>query len=215
MKRPLTASVLALFLVSSACAAEATSADDLALQDALSKTLAADGFHIEGDTTADSLDIHSEGDYVAPDRMVMEASDRTQSSITIIIGKNHYSSEPDTTERFSLLEMPCELGVEALIPALSLVLTAKDIRQTDEAFTFRGDDGTPFEGQAKVENGYLVELSVQYSLPHIQERVLERWTFSDFGTIVHIQPPRSEQLVQFENDPSVIVNSVSPVSCLS
>jgi hypothetical protein len=208
---------LVTFIVSSACGGGATSAEGSALQDALTQTLAADGFHIEGDTEAEGVDFHAEGDYVAPDRMVMESSDATQSSRTIVVGKNHYSSEPGTTERFFLLEMPCAVGVDTFIPALSMVHAANDIQQTDGAFTFRGtgNEETAFEGEARIENGYLVELSVEYPLPHIQERVHERWFFSDFGATVRIEPPSADQLVQFDNDPSTIVQSASPVSCPS
>jgi hypothetical protein len=217
MPRSRTLAAVVTFIVSSACGGGATSADGSALQDALTRTLAADGFHIEGTTEAEGEDYHAEGDYVAPDRLVMESSDATQSSKTIIVGKNHYSSEPGTPERFLLVEMPCTVSVDTFIPALSMVRAATEIQQTDGAFTFRGagNEGTPIEGEARIENGYLVELSVEYPLPDLQERVHERWSFSDFGATVRIEPPSADQLVHSDNDPSTIVVPASPASCPS
>jgi hypothetical protein len=208
MRRSMNTWIAMALLVSSACEARSTGDDGSALQDALAKTLAADGFHIEGTmTTTEGLDIRSEGDYVAPDRLVIESSDDTRSSKTIIVGKNHYSSEPETTERFSLLEMPCAIGLETFISALSVVRAVKDIRQSGGGvFTFRadGDEGTLIEGEARIENGYLVELSSEYPLPHLQERVHERWLFSDFGSTVRIEPPPADQVVRVDIDPSYV-----------
>jgi hypothetical protein len=217
MSRLRTLAAVVTFIVSSACGGGVTSADGSALQDALAQTLAADGFHIEGDSEVGGEDFHAEGDYVAPDRMVMDSSDATQASKTIVVGRNHYSSEPETTDRFLLWEMPCAVSVDTFIPALSMVRAATEIRQTDGAFTFRGagNEGTPIEGEARIENGYLVELSVEYQLPHLQERVHERWIFSDFGATVRIDPPSTDQLVDSDNDPSTIVQPTSPVSCPS
>lgn len=220
MSRLMTATTLVTFVVSSACGGGAKSAEGSALQDALTKTLAAEGFHIEGITKVEGEDFQAVGDYVAPDRFIMESSDAHQSSTTIIVGTNHYSSEPEDAERFSLWEMPCEVGVDTFIPALSILRAAEDVRRTDGAFTFQaaGNEGTPIEGGARVENGYLVELSVQYSLPDVNELVHERWTFSDFGATLSIEPPPARQVVdpsEFGDDPLVSVGPTSPLSCPS
>lgn len=219
MRRTLTTSALALFLVSSACGAGATSADGSSLRDAVEKTLAADGFHIEGVLTLERADIDSEGDYVAPDRFFMESSEGTaRLSTTVVVGRSYYGSEPRDAHRFTVWEMPCEVGIDTFIPAPAVVREASKIRQSDGAFTFRaeGDEGTPIEGEARVENSYLVELSIQYALPQISEQVHERWTFSDFGATVAIEPPPADQIVgesQFENEPVSGVKNGQPVDC--
>ena len=211
---------LVTFVVSSACGAGAKSAEGSALQDALTKTLAADGFHIEGITKVAGEDFQAEGDYVAPDRFFMETSDARESSTTIIVGRNYYGSEPEDAERFSLWEMPCEFGVDTFIPALSILRGAEDVSGTDGGFTFHaaGNEGTPIEGEARVENGYLVALSVQYSLPDVNELVHERWIFSDFGATVSIEPPPANQVVdpsEFGSDPLVSVGPTPSLSCPS
>jgi hypothetical protein len=209
MARTLTTSALALLLTCAACGGESVG-EARSLQAAVERTLAADGFHIEGAFTVEGPDIESEGHYVAPDRMLMESFDGTRTSTSIVVGRNNYLSESEDSERFSLWEMPCEVGVDTFIPALSVARNAEDVRQSAGAFTFRadGDGGTRIEGEARAEDGYLVELTLAYQLPRINERVLERWTFSDFGATVPIEPPPADQVVedsQFEGHPSVVV----------
>jgi hypothetical protein len=168
MSRALTTSALALFLVSFACGADTRSADGSSLKDAVEKTVAAEGFHIEGALLLEKADIKSEGDYVAPDRYFMESSEGTALlSTTVVVGRSYYGSEPRDAHRFTLWEMPCEVGVDTFIPALAVVREASETRHRDGAFTFRaeGNEETRIEGEARVENGYLVELSLQYAPP--------------------------------------------------
>ncbi len=219
MSRLMTVATLVTFVASSACGGGTKSAEGSELQDALTKTLAADGFHIQGITNVEGEDFHAEGDYVAPDRFIMETSDARESSTTTIVGRNYYSSEPGEAERFSLWEMPCEMGADTFIPALSILHAAEDVRPTHGAFTFQaaGNQGRPIEGEARVENGYLVELSVRYSLAD-DELVHERWTFSEFGATASIEAPPANQVVdpsELGDDPLLSVGPTSPVSCPS
>ena len=213
------APTLAIVLLASNCAGEtAPGESDSVLSAAMEKTLSAEGFHIEGRFRFEGEEIESEGDYVAPDRMAMSSSDGTAPSITIVIGRNHYSSEAEDPNSFRLWDMPCEVGVDTFIPAFAVARDAEGVRTGRGVFTFRadGNEGTPIDGEARVTDGYLTGLTLRYTLPRINESVEERWTFSDFGTTIRIQPPPKEQILQ-DSDvasiPPVVIASGQPPAC--
>jgi hypothetical protein len=186
------------------------------LKAAVEKTLAADGFHIEGSVALEGETIESEGDYVAPDRFFMASAEGTPgAATTIIVGRKHYVSEPDDLNTFSLWERPCDVGVDTFIPALEIVGHAEDIERDGDAFTFRAD-GDDIEGEARVDGDYLVELAVRYSLLHIDEPVEERWVFSNFGTTAFIEPPPDERVLEesrFDENPPIVTRTGQPPSC--
>jgi hypothetical protein len=182
------------------------------------KTLAADGFHIEGAFTFEGEEIGSEGDYVAPDRMAMSSSDGSTPTITIMVGRNNYASEPEDPNTFLLWEMPCDVGVDTFLPAFAVVRHAEDVSMARDLFTFsaEGNEGTPIEGEARVTDGYLSGLTLRYTVPRINERAEERWTFSSFGTIVRIEPPPKKQVLQdseFDGVPPVVSTTGQPPAC--
>lgn len=210
---------LAIVFLASACGGETVSEEGgSTLRAAVERTLAAEGFNIEGGFTFEGEEIESEGHYVAPDRMAMSSSDGTTPEITIVIGRNHYASEPDDPNTFLLWTMPCDVGVDTFIPALALVRHAEAVHVAGDNFSFRadGNEGTPIEGEAQVTDGYLTGLTLRYTVPRIKERVEERWTFSDFGTTVRIQPPPKEQILQ-DSDvagiPPLVITTGQPPAC--
>lgn len=218
--RPLVLPIT-IVLVASACGGATVSEEGSGslLSAAVEKTLAAEGFHIEGWLHIRSEEIKSEGDYVAPDRMAMSSSSGgTTLTITIVVGRNHYASEPEDPNAFQLWEMPCDVGVDTFIPAFAVVGHAEGVRTAGDVFTFRadGNEGTPMEGEARVTGGYLTSLILRYTVPRINERVEERWTFSDFGASVRIQPPPKEQVLQdaaFNGFPPIVISTGQPPAC--
>jgi hypothetical protein len=213
-------STLAIVLLTATCSREtALGESDSVLRAAVERTLAAEGFHIEGGFTFEGEEIESEGDCVAPDRMAMSSSDGTTPEITIVIGRNHYSSEPEDPNSFSLWEMPCDVGVDTFIPAFAVARHAEGIRMAGDVFTFRadGNEGVPIKGEAQVRDGYLTGLTLRYTVPRINERVEERWSISDIGTTVPIQPPPKEQILQepaVEGIPPVVISTGQSPACL-
>lgn len=212
---------LAIVLLASACGGGTVSEERSGslLRAAVEKTLAAEGFHIEGWLHIRREEIESEGDYVAPDRIVMSSSSYgTSLSTIIVVGRNHYASEPDDPNTFRLWTMPYDVDVDTFIPALAVVRHAEAVHMAGDNFTFRadGNEGTPIEGEAQVMNGYLTGLTLRYAVPRINERVEERWIFSDFGETLRIQPPLKEQILQ-DSDvagvPPVVITSGQPPAC--
>ena len=189
------------------------------LGDAAEKTISANGFHIEGTATFEGLEIETEGDYVAPDRFTFESSDgrSAATTTTIVVGRNNYSSNSDDAHRFTLWEMPCAMPIETFMPALGTTLHAHDVRHRGSAFTFRAEglQGTTIDGEALVEDGYLVGLSLRYSVSSLGERVEESWVFSDFGSIASIEAPPAEQVEEQSQDgsPGIIDLSGEPIGC--
>jgi hypothetical protein len=214
------APTLAIVLLASTCAGETAPGEgDSLLRAAVEKTLAAEGFHIKGWLHIRREEIESEGDYVAPDRISMSSSsDGTTPTITIVVGRNHYASEPEDPNAFRLWEMPCDVGVDTFMPALAVVGYAEGVRMAGDVFTFRadGDEGTPMEGEARVTDGYLTGLTLRYTVPRVNERVEEHWTFSDFGATVPVQPPPREQVLQdpaFDGLPLIGISTGQPPAC--
>lgn len=79
-----------------------------------------------------------------------------------------------------------------------------------------GIKGHRSRGKHRVTNGYLTRLTLRYTVPHIKERVEERWHFRDFGTTVRIQPPPKEQVLrdsEFEGIPPVVISTGQPPAC--
>ena len=212
--------LLLIAVAGPACAGNGKAAgNDPSLQAALQKTLAADGFHIEGTMMFEGRTFESEGNYVAPDRMFISSSEGTlTTATTIVVGRDHYVSEPEDPDTYSLWKMPCEVGIDTFIPALAVAREAAAVAADGDAFTFQadGNEGTRIEGEAHVEDGYLVGLTLRYKLPRLDEDVEERWTFSDFGTTVRIAPPRADQVLggsMLDDNPPIVPSTGSPPEC--
>jgi hypothetical protein len=57
---------------------------------------------------------------------------------------------------------------------------------------------------------------VRYKLLHIDEAVEERWTFSDLGSTVRIEPPPDEQVLdesRFDENPPIVPSTGQPPAC--
>jgi hypothetical protein len=218
MRRARIVWTLALLGFASACANGAGAESGSSLSAAVEKTLSVEGFHIEGTSTIEGMTIRSEGDYVAPDRVAISSTDGPSQTFTIVIGRDHYVSEPEDPGTFSLWQMPCEVGVDTFIPALAVVSHAEDVERSGDSFLFRADglEGTVIEGVARVEGVYLAELVLRYTLPRLDESVEERWAFSDFGTTVRIEPPPKEHVLadsRFDGDPPLVPSTGEPPGC--
>jgi len=204
--------------LASACTNGTVPGDGSSLSAAVESTLSSEGFHLEGTFEVEGMSIRTEGDYVAPDRMAISSSDGSSSTVTIIVGRENYVSEPGDPSMFSLWQMPCDVSVDTFIPALAVVRHAEDVVKTGDSFTFRadGNEGTPIEGEARVAESYLVELVLRYSAPRIPEPVEERWTFSEFGTTTHIEPPTQAQVLdesRFDANPPLVIHTGHPPAC--
>jgi hypothetical protein len=111
--------------------------------------------------------------------------------------------------------MPCDFGLGTIIPALDVVLHAQDVQRDGNTFTFTADDSS-IEGQARVEDDYLAELTLRYALPHIDEPVEERWIFSDFGATAQIEPPPVEHVLDESRSNEnliVVIDPGQPIDC--
>ena len=218
MRPALVAALAVAVALAAACDGEpkARGGDD-ALRGGLEETLASPGFHIEGAFRLPEETFELNGDYVAPDRVKIESSGSDGHSVSIYIGSDAYFSEPDDADRFTRSQLPCGAAVHTVIPALGLVRGAEDVRTDGDRFTFvaRDNDGAPVDGEARIADGYLVELGLRYRLPRLGDAVEERWVFSDFGRVVSIEPPTPDRIVD-EPDaggPVVIVDEGEPAAC--
>jgi hypothetical protein len=73
--------------------------------------------------------------------------------------------------------------------ALAFARLAEDVHRVGNTYTFQMEgEGNP-EGEARVEDGYLVSLTVRYDLPLLDARAEEQHTLSNFGSDIRIEPP--------------------------
>jgi hypothetical protein len=199
------ASALApLLLIASACGSSYQSDDHKIFREAVERTLAAECFHLSLETggTESSL----EADYVAPDRFLFSGSGRlggTQASVTtIIVGTDRYISEPEDiskpedAKRFFEASLPCAVGLgEYLVP--SGLREAQEIRRVGATYTFGIDalaEGA--RGSAQISAGRLVSLSIRFMSPRMGDEPMDlRYSFSDYGTPIPIDPPPRRRVV--------------------
>jgi hypothetical protein len=188
-----------------------------ALIAAVERTIASDSFHIETTQIVESQGtFHGDGDYIAPDRLSIFISG-PGAATTIIIGRDHYVSEPERTDRFSHWRDPCSISIDVFIPALDLVRGATDVSASGETYVFRAEGSlSEAEGEARVENGYLSSLRLRYEIPELGDQVEERWVFSRFGDAdVTIEAPSEAQVINelVEDVPSISTYEGSPAPC--
>jgi hypothetical protein len=94
---------IAVLSLAAACSDGSDAPAGSTLASAVEKTLAADGFHIQGSFLTEGETVRAEGDFVAPDRLSMAAVEGTPGAAnTIIVGRNHYSTLPDDLSTFTL-----------------------------------------------------------------------------------------------------------------
>lgn len=215
-RRPFV-SVLVVLGFTSACADARAPAEGASLPHAVERTTSAEGFHIEGTLTIGETTIHTIGDYVAPDRIAVTSTGGSTPTTTIVVGRSYYGSEPDDPHTFSVWEMPCDLQVDTFISALSVVRDAEDVEQDGSSFVFRAEgEGISIEGEARSQDGYLVELVLRYTIPRIDQSVEEQWTFSDFGAVVRIEPPPGGKILdqsRFDANPPIVIQTGQAPEC--
>jgi hypothetical protein len=203
---------VSIALLASACSGEAQDMDPRAtLIDAASRTLAARSFHVDSVLTYHGEEHQGEADYVAPDRFSMVGFGG-QEAKSITIGRDNYVDALDPGH-FYAYRWPCDFRVETFFPTLGVVRFAEDVHLDGNTYVFTMEgEGEP-EGEAQIENGYLVFLSLNSRLAAQAETVQERYAISDFGGDIRIERPPASQ-VDAEPESDVIVgDSRSNMDC--
>jgi hypothetical protein len=183
-----------------------------ALLDAAERTRSAGSFHVESEVTLPDGKQRGEADYVAPDRFRLQGFGE-RASTTIHVGRDTYvDAGPETFFHF---KEPCDFGVETFIPALAFARLAENVHRVGDTYTFGMDGEGNLEGEARVEDGYLVSLTVRYDLLVVDGRAEEQHTLSDFGSDIRIEPPRASQIEEEgpQNGGIVTVDEGSPPDC--
>jgi hypothetical protein len=203
---------LVVIVLLAACSSETRSLEKRGLREALDRTLAADSFHIRLRTISDELDVAGEGDYVAPDRLSLTLSGGEVRSTMIVIGRDHYDTDPVDPARFTRWTDPCPVTLEVMLPSVAMVQDADVVDVDEDIFAFTVDGAASgIRGEARVVGGYVVSLRLSYSL-QTGDRVEERYEFSDFGAPAAVEAPADATPIDMVDDPLVSV-SAGPVSC--
>jgi hypothetical protein len=181
------------------------------LLDAAERTRSAESFHVESEITLPEGTQRGEADYVAPDRFRMQG---VGASTTIHIGRDTYV-DAESPETFFHHEEPCDFGVETFFPALAFARLAEDVHRVGNTYTFQMEGEGNAEGEARVEDGYLVSLTVRYYLPLLDARAEEQHTLSNFGSDIRIEPPLASQIEEEvpQDGGIIIVDEGSPPDC--
>jgi hypothetical protein len=183
------------------------------LQDALEQTIGAGSFRVETLVALEGLDHPGEARYIAPDRFFQEVSGPGGAK-SVMVGKRFFVTLSLRSDRYFLWRSKCRFSIELILPALRLVRHAKGVRLDGDRYVFRlADRG---RGEARIENGKLTHLSLSHWLPLYRQRVEERYTFSDFGASLTIEPPPPSQIVQhsqFGDTPPLDPYTGSPLRC--
>jgi hypothetical protein len=159
---------------------------------AVERTLAAESFEIRSILT-DGREQHvSEVEYVAPDRVRIRLGPSSQ---TILIGGDTYLSTPEEPDRFVHVETRCDSMLEVAVPGLSIVREATEVRRNGRIFVFRSAAVEGMTGQAWVNDGHLASLVLRYKLPDVNRRMIERYSFSRFGSNISIEPPPASSIL--------------------
>jgi hypothetical protein len=191
---------ISIALFASACSGQAPDQDPRAtLVDAARRTLAATSFHVESALTYGGEEHQGEADYVAPDRFSMVGFGG-QGATTITIGRDNYVGALDPGH-FYAFRWPCDFRVETFFPTLGIVPLANDVHLDGDTYVFTTEgEGEPV-GQARIEDGYVVSLSLTSRLAASDQRVEEQYAISDFGADIRIErPPASRVEEQPESD---------------
>jgi predicted RNA-binding protein with TRAM domain len=206
------ASGVSIALLASACSGEAQDMGPRAtLIDAASRTLAAKSFHVDSVLTYNGEEHQGEADYVAPDRFSMVGFGG-QEAKSITIGKDNYVDALDPGH-FYAYRWPCDFSVETFFPTLGVVRLAKEVQLDGDTYEFTLEgEGEP-EGEARIENGYVVFLSLSSSLAVEAERVQERYAISDFGADIRIERPPASQVDEEPESDVIVGDSRSHTDC--
>jgi outer membrane lipoprotein-sorting protein len=162
------------------------------LLDAAERTRSAESFHVESEITLPEGKQRGEADYVAPDRFRMQGFGEGAST-TIHVGRDTYF-DAESPETFFHYKEPCDFGVDTFFPALAFARLAEDVHRVGNTYTFQMEGEGNLEGEARVEDGYLVFLTVRYDLPLLDAQAEEQHTLSDFGSGIRIEPPPASQI---------------------
>lgn len=203
---------VSMALLASACSGEAQDRDPrVTLVDASRRTLAAESFHVDSVLTYHGEEHQGKADYVAPDRFSMVGFGGQEAN-SITIGRDNYVDALDPGH-FYAYRWPCDFTVETFFPSLSVVPLAKDVRLDGDTYVFTMEgEGEP-EGEARIENGYVVFLSLSSRLAASDERVEERYAITDLGADIRIERPPAN-LVDEQPESDVIVgDSRSHTDC--
>jgi hypothetical protein len=207
------AAIVVGVVLSASCSGGGSQEAKDALAQAVDRTLSADSFHVESVVDLPDGRQGGELDYVAPDRYRMRGFGEG-AAITIQIGRDTFSTGPDDLNRFFKYENPCDIGIGGYFPALEIVGLAEHVERNGEAFVFTVDgEGNP-EGEARIEDGYIVFLVVRYDLTHLGG-VEERHTLSGFNSDIRIDAPPSSQ-VEEESSPDgglISMDEGEPADC--
>lgn len=184
-----------------------------ALLNAAERTRSAESFHVESEVTLPEGKQRGEADYVAPDRFRMQGFGEGPST-TIHVGRDTYV-DAESPETFFHYEEPCDFGVETFFPALAFARLAEDVHRVGNTYTFQMEGEGNLEGEARVEDGYLVSLTVRYDLPLLDARAEEQHTLSAFGSGIRIEPPPASQIEDEgpQNGGIITVDEGSPPDC--
>lgn len=204
--------MLAFSLVLATSCAGGSQEAKAALLDAAERTRSAESFHVESEITLPEGKQRGEADYVAPDRFRMQGFGEGAST-TIHVGRDTYV-DAESPETFFHYKEPCDFGVETFFPALAFARLAEDVHRVGDTYTFQLEgEGNP-EGEARVEDGYLLSLTVRYDLPLLDARAEEQHTLSNFGSDIRIEPPLASQIEEGPQDGGIItVDEGSPPDC--
>lgn len=183
-----------LIILTLAACADVTTAEGpppgTELHAAIQRTIDADSFRVDSQLTWNGEKHSGRGAYVAPDRFAL-LSLGPGAAKSIVVGRDYYVSDQNHFDRFSFWKSPCDVSLESFVPALSLALDASEVRLEEGMFVFEID--VTGRGTARIENGYLVFLSLRHKLQFV-DQVDERYTFSGFGAELQIEPPTSDQV---------------------
>jgi hypothetical protein len=205
--------VLALGIALGASCAGGSQDAKATLLDAAERTRSAESFHVESEITLPEGKQRGEADYVSPDRFRMQGFGKGAST-TIRVGRDTYV-DAESPETFFHYREPCDFGVETYFPALAFARLAEDVHRVGNTYTFQMEGEGNLEGEARVEDGYLVFLTVRYDLPLLDARAEEEHTLSDFGSDIRIEPPPASQIE--EEGPQdlgiIVIDEGSPPDC--
>jgi hypothetical protein len=203
---------VSIALFAPACSGEPQDEDPRAtLVDAARRTLAAKSFHVDAVLTSRGEEHQGEAEYVAPDRFSMVGFGGHEPR-SITIGRDNYvdAIEP---RHFYAYRWPCDFSVETFFPTLGVVRFAEDVHLDGDTYVFtvagEGESG----GEARIENGYVVTLSLSSRLADHNERVEERYAITDLGAEIRIERPPPSQVDEQPESDVIVGDSRSHTDC--
>lgn len=195
-------------MIASACGATSAENPAEAFRAALERTLGAESFHLQEVTTYEGIPpITSEVEYVAPDRF---RSTNANGVEWTTIGMISYYADPDEVGRFILMPGVCVANLESEISHIPAIRAASEVRVEGDWYVFEGPEH--LEGRARIQDGYVVALTVRTPLLMLDEQVEHRYVFSRIDESLSIEAPPSSRVTRATGPVDLGGVTVTPAS---